>query len=927
MSNEFRASSSARRKISRQLQLEPSMSDHITSTFRGPNANMLQLQPIVTPASKMSRQLNNFQEIFPSIPSSLPTPHRSLNPLLGPTNQATTKPTQILTKNTVNSTQRLTHQATVNPTLSPSYRATSDPTQIHTTDPANNSTQSPLHKPSRVPSYLSKPLPTLPSTFHPKRSLLPTFLPTISPSFRPSQSMTSKPSTYPTVEPSELPTGPPSTLLATQSSVAEQVFSQISRGGQDLNEMNQIHINQTIESLQTYTRLLRTFFPTSTYPTARPLEVLTGLSSTLLPTDESSVAGQVFLQLFRGGQDLNEMNQIQRNQTMENLQTYTPYYANGKDVTTTATFKRQTYSENRRLLSHDSTISQRLIRVTTNEAFLEVEYTMKFSSVVVKVEQYPELFKKYMNSKSGKTRTINFLKNLSVEVTGVDDLRTTKDNRAAEPAAAPLLMPIDDPQMNTQPLPVSTPISSPMPSSPTFFPTFEPTIALTNLSPNITSSIFSTIAGLVTAVFLVYCLRPFFMAKKKRGMAVKLRSSGPDENRHDKKNIEMGQCEISSVPLESMSDSYCPSGDDYLSDGLPVPESLMSHDSLLSIGHSLSSGSIAERDETNVLRDEFDQYKNPDLEKMRTQVEENVVNSGGMMSEALTRALIREYDSIEEDDDTQWSGNGDAIEIEAGVLCETNDWLKKKQGASIEDRRAFMQHALNEMVASVRNNKIAPEQASRSIHGCAAMLNLQLAENIPETALIITGMRKTVETKHVISAFRAYGEIEEAAVAPKSRGFGVVRYKSPKSVIKALQKFRNEEIVVQDVAVMVRVLSSSSTAQNQNGHNGAHGRHQPLHNLPSRPPTKENWSGKAVHHGNNLDSLGYVDDSLGGSKINSGQILRGHSHQRESRGPGSDSGASIESRNSRRSRNSRSHSAASSADGHRRRNEYHKREA
>jgi hypothetical protein len=83
-----------------------------------------------------------------------------------------------------------------------------------------------------------------------------------------------------------------------------------------------------------------------------------------------------------------------------------------------------------------------------------------------------------------------------------------------------------------------------------------------------------------------------------------------------------------------------------------------------------------------------------------------------------------------------------------------------------------MQETLNKMVSSVRHGIIAPEEASRTIHGCAAMLGLQLAEDIPETTLIVTGMRKMVERGDVIEAFLEFGEIENAAVAPNARGFG-----------------------------------------------------------------------------------------------------------------------------------------------------------
>jgi hypothetical protein len=83
-----------------------------------------------------------------------------------------------------------------------------------------------------------------------------------------------------------------------------------------------------------------------------------------------------------------------------------------------------------------------------------------------------------------------------------------------------------------------------------------------------------------------------------------------------------------------------------------------------------------------------------------------------------------------------------------------------------------MQESLNKMVACVRHGVVIPEDASRTIHGCAALLGLQLAEDIPETTLIVTGMRKSVSRQDFIEAFKKFGEIESAAVSSNRRGFG-----------------------------------------------------------------------------------------------------------------------------------------------------------
>src|SRR6056300_1495462 len=81
-------------------------------------------------------------------------------------------------------------------------------------------------------------------------------------------------------------------------------------------------------------------------------------------------------------------------------------------------------------------------------------------------------------------------------------------------------------------------------------------------------------------------------------------------------------------------------------------------------------------------------------------------------------------------------------------------------------RRDFMQETLNRMVASVRQGVLGPDDASRTIHECAALLGLQLASEIPVTTLIVTGMRKNVSARDMVDTFCEFGQISEAAVAP-----------------------------------------------------------------------------------------------------------------------------------------------------------------
>jgi hypothetical protein len=148
-------------------------------------------------------------------------------------------------------------------------------------------------------------------------------------------------------------------------------------------------------------------------------------------------------------------------------------------------------------------------------------------------------------------------------------------------------------------------------------------------------------------------------------------------------------------------------------------------------------------------------------------------------------------------------------------------------------RRMYLQRLLNRMVTSVRHGAIKPDDASRTIHECAAMLGLTLAHDLPQNSVIVTGMRKTEKKDMLHAAFRPFGEIAGAAVAPGERGFGLVRFKKPKTVLAVMAQYNRSEIVVSDVAVTVRVLKSSDNQWDPSGRN------------PSRDPSPAPMSRKS----------------------------------------------------------------------------------
>jgi hypothetical protein len=240
--------------------------------------------------------------------------------------------------------------------------------------------------------------------------------------------------------------------------------------------------------------------------------------------------------------------------------------------------------------------------------------------------------------------------------------------------------------------------------------------------------------------------------------------------------------------------------------------SLKSNHSLISKGNSIDDDdSKEEADATTMLVDEFDQYKDQNLEKMRADIEGNLEGCDGMMNQAVAIALI-------DDDETTiaseyyWGSEEDIspLEIEASAVAFIMDWLKRNNKASGRDKREILQDPLNKMTASVRHGILGPEDASRTIHECAELLGLQLAVEIPQSTIIISGMRKKAQEEDVREAFAVFGDISAAAVAPSNRGYGILRFTSDSAVDRAMRKFRNGEILVEDVAVQLLLLKPGS---------------------------------------------------------------------------------------------------------------------
>jgi type II secretory pathway pseudopilin PulG len=91
--------------------------------------------------------------------------------------------------------------------------------------------------------------------------------------------------------------------------------------------------------------------------------------------------------------------------------------------------------------------------------------------------------------------------------------------------------------------------------------------------------------------------------------------------------------------------------------------------------------------------DDFDRYKDQNLEKMRSRVEDNVSGMDGMMSQALTLALMDGPATYGGGGATEeatkqhyWGSATTGMEIEANALCEVTDWMKRHEGAPLDEK-------------------------------------------------------------------------------------------------------------------------------------------------------------------------------------------------------------------------------------------------
>ena len=326
--------------------------------------------------------------------------------------------------------------------------------------------------------------------------------------------------------------------------------------------------------------------------------------------------------------------------------------------------------------------------ITTNQ----VEYAMKWTSWRVNVTNYTSLFSRYIDS------NLDIL-TLDLQTGGLDVFNSST-------LATVLTTTVPTSVPSTSPSPSSSPSRSPtlrqsvspteFPSwHPSGFPTREPSIGLgpskipSNQGAAGTDTNTAVIASVMTLLVLLSAIGGYvFYRRRKQLKEQELQAATAAAGRMPSESHNSdGQLDRLGMLSVNTGD---PHGGGPLSDenqGILSPnESLQSNQSLISAGMSLGDGSVDEADRTHHLADEFDQYKDQNLEKVRNDVEEAVNGSDGMMSQAMTRALMDVDDPLSATPEISWGATANSAEIEASALCEVNDFLKRKEDAGLDER-------------------------------------------------------------------------------------------------------------------------------------------------------------------------------------------------------------------------------------------------
>jgi len=350
-------------------------------------------------------------------------------------------------------------------------------------------------------------------------------------------------------------------------------------------------------------------------------------------------------------------------------------------------------------------------RSLQNEVVNTVSYKMLYESNSENVSSFSNEFLAFIND--DPNRVTGDMNSLGIRVVSTAPVarfftQTPQPTTSPQPSAIPTSIPTASPFPSNSPssMPTTTPtIAATVSTAPSIMPSVMPA-AITTAPPAATSSssnqatIIIVVIVVVVASIVMIGLFVFYRRRKKLQGQQFQASASVMSGKHKRGdsishtpadgswNAAVGKALQQNPVLQSQDPrAYSPDGREPLGEGLISPsESLVSNQSLLSAGNSMAGDSGDEADTTQNLQDEFDHYKDQNLEKMRTEVEGNLSGFDGMMSQAMTKALMDDEEINVEPTDLLWGGQGQqsGAEIESSALCEVTDWLKRNDNASLD---------------------------------------------------------------------------------------------------------------------------------------------------------------------------------------------------------------------------------------------------
>jgi hypothetical protein len=434
-------------------------------------------------------------------------------------------------------------------------------------------------------------------------------------------------------------------------------------------------------------------------PTGKPSPAPTGQPSWLEPSSKETKFRQEFF--VENGREFNE-DELQLFRTL--YQRYTvnfsplPLSEVESKITTICIVDKQTFlfeagERNLQYVTNSSATPQ-VRGLEDGTSKLNVDYTMKYESRYYNVTEYPKLFQNWTTNNLDVV--LNEMQFLRMNVTKVNiPKRIVVSTPAPSMSSAPSMTPTFHPTSSPGPSVIST--ENPSNNRGNIFPSNESKGA--GSSSNIIIIAVSVIIAfsIILIGLFLYCRKlkanreDDFGPNALKGFEVRgvseLNSSGMrfSGNSRDLPNPSYGTSETKAYG--SSFGGIHSDGPSRLADAVSSPPgSFVSSQSLISRGNSMGGDSRDEEDTAHMLVDEFDQYKDQNLEKMRADIED-LPECDGMMSQAVAKALIDQDDETIISDSYWGGGPGiTAPEIEASALGFVLDFLKRNGKVSAREK-------------------------------------------------------------------------------------------------------------------------------------------------------------------------------------------------------------------------------------------------